>query len=297
MTEYIGISVDFAPYYAIDLLIIVAILAGMRKLSGTIGNVSSLDELTKKDNHAFGISIAGATLALAIMLMGVVSGEVAKNPAYEAFLMLGYGGLGLILMWVTRKIFDNISLPKISIHKEIMEGNTAAALVDAGNMIATAIIIRAVMIWVDSNSWLGLALIIIGFLISQLLLLTATLYRRYVYARRHSGQGVHDEIKKGNVALALRFAGHRIGIALAVTAASGIVIFDDETVTTPILTWAGTAVVIMMLLTLLAFITRKAILPKIDVAKEVDSQGNVAIGAIEAAVYVAIGFLLAGLFG
>jgi len=297
MTEYIGIPADFAPYYAVDLLLIVAILAGIRKLSGAIGNVSSLDELTKKDNHAFGISIAGATLALAIMLMGVVSGEVGMNPAYEAFLILGYGGLGLILMWVTRKIFDNISLPKISIHKQIMEGNTAAALVDAGNMIATAIIIRAVMIWVDSNSWLGLALIIVGFLISQFLLLAATLYRRYVYARRHNGHGIHDEIEKGNVALALRFAGHRIGIALAVTAASGIVIFDHETVTTPILIWGGTAIVMMMMLTLLAFITRKAILPKVDVAEEVDKQGNVAIGVIEAAVYVAIGFLLAGLFG
>lgn len=297
MTEYIGISASFAPYYAVDLLIVVAILAGIRKLSGAIGNVSSLDELTKKDNHAFGISIAGATLALAIMLMGVVSGEVGMNPAHEAFLMLGYGGLGLMLMWLTRKIFDNISLPKISIHKQIMEGNTAAALVDAGNMIATAIIIRAVMIWVDSNSWFGLTLIIVGFLISQLLLLAATLYRRYVYARRHNGHGIHNEIEKGNVALALRFAGHRIGIALAVTAASGIVIYDDEMVTTPILTWAGTAVVMMIVLTLLAFITRKAILPKVDVAAEVDRQGNVAIGAIEAAVYVAIGFLLAGLFG
>lgn len=297
MTEYIGISVDFIPYYAVDLLIIVAILAGIRKLSGAIGHVSSLDELTKKDNHAFGISIAGAILALAIMLMGVVSGEVAMNPAYEAFLMLGYGGLGLLLMWVTRKVFDNISLPKISIHKQIMEGNIAAALVDAGNMIATAIILRAVMIWVDSNSWLGLALVIVGFLISQFLLLAATLYRRYVYAKRHAGQGVQDEIEKGNIALALRFAGHRIGIALAVTAASGIVIYDDETVITPVLTWASTAIVMMIALTLLAFITRKAILPKVDVAAEVDKQGNVAIGAIEAAVYVAIGFLLAGLFG
>ena len=297
MTEYIGIPADFAPYYAVDLLIIVAMLAGMRKLSGAIGNVSSHDELTNKDNHAFGISIAGAALALSIMLMGVVSGEVGMNPAFEAFLMLGYGALGLVLMWGTRKVFDHISLPKISIHKQIMSGNIAAALVDAGNMIATAIILRAVMVWVDSNSWIGFALIIVGFLISQLLLLAATLYRRHVYAQRHGGHGVQDEIEKGNIALALRFSGHRIGIALAVTAASGIIIYDNEAVITPILTWAGTAIIMMIALTILAFITRKAVLPKVDVADEVDKQGNVAIGAIEAAIYVAIGFLLAGLFG
>jgi len=84
MNEFIGIDASLAAYYAVDLLIIVVILAGMRKLSGAIGNVSSHDELTQKDNHAFGISIAGATLALAIMLMGVVSGDVGMNPANEA---------------------------------------------------------------------------------------------------------------------------------------------------------------------------------------------------------------------
>ena len=297
MNEFIGIQANFAPYYAIDLLIIVAILAGMRKLSGTIGNVSSHDELTEKDNNAFGISIAGATLALAIMLMGVVSGDVGKNPANEAMLMIGYGGLGLLLMWVTRKVFDHISLPKISIHKQIMNGNVAAAIVDAGNMIATAVILRAVMIWVDSNSWVGLVLVIAGFLISQILLLVATLYRRHVYAKRHGGHGVQDEIEKGNTALALRFSGHRIGVAMAVTAASGIVVYDAESIVAHMSAWAGMAVVMMVALTMIAFLTRKAVLPNVNVAEEVDKQGNVAVGSIEAAIYIAVGFLLAGLFG
>lgn len=297
MSEYIGIQASLAPYYAVDLLIIIVILAGMRKLSGAIANVSSHDELTEKDNHAFGISIAGATLALAIMLMGVVSGDVGKNPANEAMLMIGYGGLGLLLMWVTRKVFDHISLPKISIHQQIMDGNIAAAIVDAGNMIATAIILRAVMIWIDSNSWVGLAIVVVGFLISQILLLAATLYRRHVYAKRHGGHGVQDEIEKGNTALALRFSGHRIGIAMAVTAASGMVIYDSELIVAHLIVWSGVAVIMMVALTVIAFITRKAVLPHVNIAEEVDKQGNVAVGAIEAAVYVAVGFLLAGLFG
>lgn len=297
MNEFIGIDASLAAYYAVDLLIIVVILAGMRKLSGAIGNVSSHDELTQKDNHAFGISIAGATLALAIMLMGVVSGDVGMNPANEAMLMIGYGGLGLLLMWLTRKVFDHISLPKISIHKQIMKGNVAAAIVDAGNMIATAIILRAVMIWVESNSWVGLALVIAGFIISQILLLAATLYRRHVYAKRHGGHGVQDEIANGNTALALRFSGHRIGVALAVTAASGVVIYEPEAIVAHISAWAGVAVIMMAALTVIAFLTRKAVLPNVDIAEEVDKQRNVAIGSIEAALYIAVGFLLTGLFG
>ncbi len=297
MNEFIGIEASYAPYYAVDLLIIVVILAGMRKLSGAIGNVSSHDELTEKDNHAFGISIAGAAIALAIMLMGVVSGDIGKNPANEALIMIGYGGLGLLLMWLTRKLFDHISLPKISIHHQIMEGNVAAAIVDAGNMIATAIILRAVMIWVDSNSWVGLFLVMIGFLISQVLLLVATLYRRHVFAKRHDGKGVHEEIEQGNIALALRFSGHRIGVALAVTAASGMIIYNKESFLVHISAWAGMAVIMMLALTVIAFLTRKAVLPHVNIAEEVDKQRNVAVGSIEAAVYIAVGFLLTGLFG
>ena len=50
-------------------------------------------------------------------------------------------------------------------------------------------------------------------------------------------------------------------------------------------------------LIIISIVTRKLILPGVDVADEVDNQGNVAIGAIEASIYVAVGFLLTGLFG
>ncbi len=297
MNNYIGIESTLAVYYLIDFLIIIAIISAMRPLAGVIGNVSSSVELTQRDNAAFGISIAGATLGLAIMLMGVVSGEVAINPFYEALIMLGYGGLGILLMAFTRKVFDTLSMPRVSIHDEIISGNIAAALIDAGNMIATAIILRAVMVWVDSNSWFGLVFVLAGFLFSQIIMLGATAYRRHVFKRRHHGEGMQDEIAKGNTALALRFAGHRIGIALAVTAASGTVIYGGEQGFVNLAVWAVTATVMFFVLTIIAVITRKAVLPRVDVAEEVDKQQNIAIGAIEAAIYIAIGLLLAGLFG
>ena len=84
---------------------------------------------------------------------------------------------------------------------------------------------------------------------------------------------------------------------MAVTAASGMVIYDTESIVGHISAWAGVAVIMMAALTVIAFITRKAVLPHVNIAEEVDKQGNVAVGAIEAAVYVAVGFLLAGLFG
>lgn len=297
MFDFIGIESNLALYYAIDLAIIISLMAGMRKIAGIIGNVSSHDELTQRDNHAYGISLAGAALALAIMLMGAVSGDAALTPIHEALIMLGYGGLGIVLMAFTRKVFDHLAMPEISIHEQIMEGNTAAAIVDAGNMIATAIMLRAIMIWVDSNTWSGMLLVLIGFVFTQIILMVATAYRRHVFAKRHGKMGMQVEIEKGNMALALRFTGHRIGIALAVTAASGIVIFGGDTGFVNLLAWVTASIVMFIVLTLLAIVTRKLILPGVDVAAEVDKQQNLAVGAIEAATYIAVGFLLAGLFG
>jgi len=297
MQNFIGIESSLALYYMIDLLMIIAVMAGMRKIAGAIGNVSSHDELTKRDNFAYGISLSGAALSLAIMLMGAVSGEAANTPINEALVMLGYGGVGILLMAITRKVFDHIALPKISIHDQIMNGNSAAALVDAGNMIATAIMLRAIMTWVDSNSWGGILIVVAGFLLTQLLLLAATLYRRYVFSKRHGETGLQNEIEKGNIALALRFSGHRIGIALAVTAASGMVIYGGDTGFVNLAAWVGVAVIMFFALTMISIVTRKLILPGVNVADEVDNQGNVAIGAIEASTYVAVGFLLTGLFG
>lgn len=297
LSQVIGIDPSLAAYYAVDFLIVATILASLRKLAGVAGNVSAHEELSEKNNHAFGISIAGAAIAISVMLMGVVSGEAAKNPLTEALVILVYGGLGLVLMAVTRKIFDHISLPDISVHDEIMRGNTATALVDAANMIATAIILRAVMVWVDSNSWEGLLFVLAGFLLSQIILVAATAYRRNLYARRHGGMGLQTQLVAGNIALALRFSGYRVGIALAITATSGIIIYNDAEMIISISAWMTMAGIMFLVLTLLGLLIRRAVLPGVNVAEEVDDQRNMAVGAIEGAVYIAVGLMLAGLFG
>ena len=48
--------------------------------------------------------------------------------------------------------------------------------------------------------------------------------------------------------------------------------------------------------TFLSIILRHILLPKINVAEEVGEQGNIAIGSIEAAIYIGIGLAFVGLF-
>jgi len=297
MNTYVILHDASMTYYIIDFIIVLAVLAGLRIFSGVVANVSLNDILAKQDNFAMGISLAGAVLGVAIMLMGAVSGDAGVSLKQEAMLMLSYGFAGILLMWITRKVFDKLSLPQISVYEQIQNGNVAAGIVDAGNLIATAIIVRAVMSWVDGTAFIGLAAVIAGYVTSQLIMLLATWYRSTVFAKRHPDASLHQEIQTGNVALAVRFSGHRIGVALAVTAASGLVVYYPDSIPTSLLVWSCIALLMFFAQTLISIAARHILLPGINVAEEVGKQKNVAIGTLEASVYIAVGLIFVGLLG
>lgn len=295
--EIIGIEAAVFLYYFIDFAVILFILAGLRWFAGLIANASIHAVLSEHDNFAVGISLAGAIVGIAIMSMGAVSGEAQTTPRQELILIATYGALGVALMGLTREVFDYLVLPEISIHRQILKDNRAAGLVDASNMIATAIIVRAVMLWVEHTGWESLGLVFAGFAATQLILYLAAAYRKLVFARRHPGRALHEEIKVGNMALAVRFAGHRIGVALAVSGASGLIVFHADTPWWSLGAWLTAAIGLFLVQILLAVAARHVLLPGIDIGAEVTEQRNVAIGSLEAAIYIAMGLILLGLLG
>jgi uncharacterized membrane protein YjfL (UPF0719 family) len=145
-----------AGMLAMDFVIIFVVLLSIRALFGFISGVNATSELASKDNFAFGISLTGATAGVAIMLSGVATGGIARSFGEEAALMVVFAVVGLVLMWFTRLIFDRVTLPGISVRDEIDRGNTATAIVDAGNVVATAIMIRAIIVWSDDVLTTGL---------------------------------------------------------------------------------------------------------------------------------------------
>jgi len=298
LTQMVMLSDASLAYYAIDFVILMGFMATLRLLAASIAGVSLKELLAQQDNFAAGIALAGAIIAVAILMMGVVAGDAGSTYVEEVTLMGSYGIAAMIFMGLTRKIFDKIGLRQISIHDEIMSGNVAAGVVDAFNLIATAIIIRAAMSWVDGSTFLGLAIVVAIFLMSQVILILATVYRTAVFNRRHKdkGKSLQGEIKEGNIALAIRFSGYRLGLALAVTATSGLVIYDPSLLPFSILAWTIMAIIIFFAQTVLSILLRYILLPKVNVAEEVGEQGNVAIGAIEAAIYIGIGLAFVGLF-
>ncbi len=297
LSEFINVDLDLALYYLVDFIIAIGILSGMRYLAGTVASVSAMHEISQNDNKAFGVSLAGAMVAVSIMLMGVVSGDAGYSLANEIMTVVLFGVIGIILMWVTRIVFDRVSFPGLSIHDQIMQGNMAASLIDASNMIATAIIIKGAMTWVEGSVMMSLLAVVASFVASQIIMALATVYRVKVYQKRHSGAQLHSAIEEDNVALALRFSAYRIGIAIAVSSAFVAVEYSPETFVSIFLLWFAVALVLFVLLTVIAVVIRHAVLHRVNIAEEVGQQRNISVGVIEGSIYIVVGLLIAGLIG
>ena len=279
----------------LNLVLVIAVFTSVRLFSGIFSHIDSSRELTEKDNPAFGVSMAGVVFAVAIIL----SGAIYCDPIYtmqESVISIGlYGVIGIILMAIARIIFNKIALPSVKIRDEILKGNLAAGIIDAGNVVATAIIIRTMMMWVSGNTASGLLAVLAGFVISQVLLTTTTIIRIKRFDRANKESTLYSELKSGNVAVALRFSGRKIGTAFAVAAASSRLVFELYDLPSLIAIWAGVSVVMIGLLTLFSFIANKIILAGIDVEDEIIRQRNIAVGVVQSVLYICLGMLIAEL--
>lgn len=275
--------------------IAVALFAILRYFSGLIASVNPTRQLIEKDNPAFGISMSGVAVAVTIMITGTVYGT-PEMTIWQTISSTGlYGLLGIALMSLSRLIFDDIALPNISLRIHILKGNVAVGIIDAGNVIATAIIIRSVMLWVEFNTPDGIKAVLVGYLISQILMTVMTMIRVRLFAWQHPGRKLQSEFENGNIALALRFTGHRVGTALAISAAASTLLYELSNFWLLLLGWVAISLVLIGVLNLLALISDKIILMRVDVEDEVVRQRNIALGAVQGATFFALGLLLAEL--
>jgi hypothetical protein len=76
-----------------------------------------------------------------------------------------------------------------------------------------------------------------------------------------------------------------------------VVIYDSSLLLLSLAAWTVIAIVMFVAQSVLSIGLRFIFLPGINVGQEVDIQGNLAIGAIEAAVYIGVGFAFVGLLG
>ncbi len=289
MLSYLGLSDFILVVMALNLVVGAALLVSVRFLMGLATNVNSLEELSQRDNPAFGITMAGAILGVGIIGTGVISGDPAATLGHEALLLVCYSAGGLAAILVSRQIFDRISLPHLPLRAAVRSGNIAAALTDAGNAVATAIIVRSVINWVVGSEAIVAAIAFFGFIVSQVILSLVSYYRIQAYNRAHDAS-FQTALKEGNAALAVRFAGFQIGAALAIGSALNLVPYDPATPLPALMSWLAACGIVLVLLFALSWASARLLLGKIDLREEVDRQANVAIAVTQAALVIAIGF-------
>jgi uncharacterized membrane protein YjfL (UPF0719 family) len=295
LIELVGVNQNLLAILAIDISIAIILLGAMRFLSGVSAKVNSTEELAKEDNFAFGISVAGSILALGIVLTGAITGEAASSYTMEAIGMLAYGGYGLILIKIGRIIHDKVALQHLDKTALIIEKNLTIGIVDAAGAIATAIIIRAVLLWVDGLDVSTFIAITCGFFVAQLVLVIVTRLREKQYAKNNQNDCLQEALTNGQLALAIRYSGQVISTALAVTAASHFLIYSPETLVTNLLGWLIFGVIMTLLVALLTALAKRIVLWGINLVEEVDQQHNVGVASIEMATSIAIALILSAL--
>lgn len=290
-----GITQDLVIILAIDLTIAIILLTFMRYLQGWSIKVDSRVELSERDNFAFGISTAGAIAGLGIVLTGAITGEAADSYLVEAIGMTAYGLFGLVLIKLGRFLHDKIALNEFNKNELILKGNISVAIVDASAAIATAIIIRSVLLWAEDLTLNTFIAIFSAFAISQLMLVLLTRFREFRYAKRNQNASMQEALVAGHKAVAIRHSGYMLAMALSFNAASHFIIYNPEAYLANLVGWLTFSVIMLIALTVLIKIVKKVVLANINLAEEVEQQNNIGVATVELALSVAIALILTSL--
>ncbi len=276
----------------VDLFLAVIAISAFRYLQGILSGVDTTAELSKKDNFAFGISFAGGALSLALIIAAAVNGEPADSLLTEGLNVAMYALLGIVLLKVGTLVNDRVIFHQLSLKQHIDRENLAAGIVQGGNFVALGLVIQSSIQWVETESWDGLIPVILVFFSAQVLLLAVTRLRAGIYQRRHQGHPFQEALGKGNSALAIRYAGHILAVALGVDASAQVVTYLPETPWLSALYWFAVSLGMALMISWLAWMARKVILKGINIVEEVDDQQNVGVASIEAVIFIAIAIIL-----
>ncbi len=290
------ISNDLAIYLLIDISIAIALLFVIRALSGYASKVSVREELGERDNFAFGISLAGRMLSLTIVLSAVVGRHVGQGFDNAAISMLLFGILAIALVRIGRVAHDKIVLNRLDKEDMIRDKNVSVALVDACSSVASAIVIKSIIEWANGTDFSAFFAIFSGVIIVLAVLVIATRLQEYVYAKRNQNSGFQRTLCNGQIALAIKHGGHIIGIAIAVSAASKVLVYQPETYVTNMTGWLISGMLLTAAFMFLSAVTKRAVLFSLKRTREVALEHNVGIASIEAALSIGIALLFMNIF-
>lgn len=296
LINLINISKDLPIYLAIDLAIAGGLLLVVRALSGIFIKISVSKELGEKDNFAFGISLAGRMLSLTIVLSAVVGRHIGMGFEAAALGMLLFGSMGILLVKIGRFTHDIFVLNKINKDEMIENKNVSVAIVDACSAIASALITKSIIDWAKGTGIEAFIAVFCGSIVVLVVLLLATRLYEYRFSENNQNSSFQQTLAKGQLAISIQHGGNLIGIAIAVSSASKVLIYSPSAYVSNVSGWLISAVVLSFALIITTAIIKRVVLIGVNWRSEISLQHNIGIASIEAALSIGIALLFFNIF-
>lgn len=243
------------------------------------------DELTARDNPAFGIYFAGFIVGLTLALVGTLAG--LGRDWQTNLIAIGVGALlGILLMRLSILVNDRLILYRFDDQKEIIEDcNAGVAFVYVGSFIATGLMINGILTGQSDSLLLMVRDIFVYWLAGQAILV----FGGWVFQRITHFDAL-AVIEADNTAAGLclgAFLAAQGAIARMALAGAGSDLWR-ELISVLVYALLGT-----LLLAVGRLVADKVMLPSSALDHEVARDANTGAAAVVAATFAAIALLLA----
>lgn len=240
------------------------------------------EELVKKDNCAFALSLIGYYMGLIFAIGGAVAGE-SNGLLTDLIDIFIYGPIAIVLMNISTFINDKLILYKFNNKKEIIEDqNAGTGVVELAIYLSTGMIIYGSV----AGEGGGIPGLLVFWVIGQAsFVIIGHAYNLIIpYC-------IHEHIEKDNVAAGVGFAGAIVGIANIIRHAISA---DINNWMESLLIYAGYLILGIALLPIIRFYTEKVLLPGAKLTDEIVNQAKPNLGAafIEAFAYIGSSFMI-----
>jgi uncharacterized membrane protein YjfL (UPF0719 family) len=284
--DYAAVALSFGQ---LVLGVVVLILA--KVALGWLSPYSTDQEMTSRDNPAFGLAVAGYFAGTAIIYIS--SAGFAPLPLDEGasavFAAMGenlaWALAGIVALNASRWLADRLLVSHVRNDREITEHrNLAAGALECGAYIAAATVLAGAIRQPGGTAWTALAIFLLG---QFALILMGRLYQRWI------GYDVVAEVRSGNLAAGVGFAMTLVALSLLMLKAIG---GEFTTWTASLSFFAFDAVAGLILLLFLRWLAAMALLPGSRMAQEIVRDRNVNAGLVEGVFAVGIAGMILYLF-
>ena len=256
-------------------------LALARILLGLTTPIKVDDELSDKDNPAFGPSLVGYYLAVLIVFIGATSGDIEdlKTESVPVIMAMDLAWVlgGIIFLNLSRALLDMVVLRKFSTRKEIVEDrNVGVGALEFGTYMSSALIIAGALHGQGGSVITALAFWGLG---QVTLLIFALLYQVLV------PYDLHHELEADNAPAGVAYAGNMIAAAVVLMRGLG----GDFVSWTENLTTFGFYVAVAVVLVFVGrYIIDLLLLPGRTFKEEIVDDRNINVGYLEGGVLVGL---------